>query len=98
MRKRALLALLVAACGCRAPEEGHMKAIIGAVLIDGLGGPPLSNSVVVIVGNRIRAAGAASAVPIPAEADKIDGSGRYLVPALVEVAANIQDRDEAALM
>ena len=74
-----------------------MKVIIGAVLIDGLGGPPMSNSVVVISAGRIRAAGAASAVPIPAEADKIDGSGRFLMPALVAVAPNIQGQDEAAL-
>jgi imidazolonepropionase-like amidohydrolase len=98
MQKRAFLALaLLAACACKAPEEGHMKVIIGAVLIDGEGGPPLTNSVVVLSGDRIRAAGAASAIPIPAEADKIDGSGRYLMPALVAVSANIQGRDEAAL-
>src|SRR5205085_3504987 len=60
--------------------------------------PPLTNSVVVISGNRIRAAGAASAIPIPAEADKVDGSGRYLMPALVAVAPNIQGKDESALI
>ena len=62
-----------------------MKAIIGAVLIDGQAGPPVSNSVVVVAGDRIRAAGAASTVPIPAEADKIDGSGKFLVPRPVDV-------------
>uniref|UniRef100_Q02A12 Amidohydrolase n=1 Tax=Solibacter usitatus (strain Ellin6076) TaxID=234267 RepID=Q02A12_SOLUE len=98
MPKRTVLALaLLASCACKAPEEGHMKVIIGAVLIDGLGGPPLTNSVVVISGDRIRAAGPASTVPIPAEADKIDGSGRFLVPALVAVAPTIQGQDEAAL-
>ena len=98
MPKRAVLALaLLASCACKAPEEGHMKVIIGAVLIDGMGGPPLTNSVVVISGDRIRAAGPASTVPIPAEADKIDGSGRFLVPALVAVAPNIQGQDDAAL-
>jgi imidazolonepropionase-like amidohydrolase len=98
MQKRAFLALaLLAACACKAPEEGHMKVIIGAVLIDGQGGPPLTNSVVVLSGDRIRAAGPASAIPIPAEADKIDGSGRYLMPALVAISANIQGKDEAAL-
>jgi imidazolonepropionase-like amidohydrolase len=74
-----------------------MKVIVGAVLMDGLGGPPLSNSVVVISGGKIRAAGPASAVPIPAEADKINGSGRFLMPGLVTVAPNIQGQDEAAL-
>ena len=62
-----------------------MKAIVGAVLIDGLGGPPLSDSVVVIAGERIREAGARSAVLIPEEADKIDGSGKFVVPAPLDV-------------
>jgi imidazolonepropionase-like amidohydrolase len=98
MPKRTLFVLaLLASCACKAPEEGHMKVIIGAVLIDGLGGPPLSNSVVVLSGDRIRAAGPASTVPIPAEADKIDGSARFLVPALVAISPNIQGRDEAEL-
>jgi imidazolonepropionase-like amidohydrolase len=63
-----------------------MKVIIGAVLLDGSGGPPVTNSVVVVAGDRIRAAGAASTVPIPAMADKIDGSGRFLVPAPVDMS------------
>jgi len=56
-------------------------------MIDGAGGPPVSNSVVVVAGGEIRDAGASSNVPIPAEADKIDGSGRYLVPGFVDVCA-----------
>jgi imidazolonepropionase-like amidohydrolase len=62
-----------------------MKAVIGAVLLDGLGGPPLSDSVVVIASERIREAGARSTVLIPEEADKIDGSGKTVVPAPLDV-------------
>jgi imidazolonepropionase-like amidohydrolase len=91
-----VLALLVSS-GCKAPEESHSKAILGAVLIDGSGGPPLSNSIVVTAGDRIRGAGPLSTIPIPAQADKINGAGRFLVPALVTVNPNIQGRDEAAL-
>src|SRR5204863_391941 len=65
--------------------ETRMKAIIGAVMMDGAGGPPVTNSVVVTAGEQIRAAGAASTVPIPALADKIDGSGKFLVPAPVDI-------------
>jgi len=36
-------------------------------------------------------------VPIPAQADKINGGGRFLAPALIGVSPNIQGRDEAAL-
>jgi imidazolonepropionase-like amidohydrolase len=82
-----------------------MKVVIGAVLLDGSGGPPLSNSVVVISGDRIQASGAASTVPIPALADKIDGAGRFLAPLPVDIydgspgktptAAHLFKRDES---
>jgi imidazolonepropionase-like amidohydrolase len=80
------LLLLFFLCGCKPPtEETHMKAIIGAVLFDGSGGPPITNSVVVVAGNHISAAGAPATVPIPALADKIDGAGRFLVPVPVDI-------------
>ncbi|HUB83645.1 MAG TPA: amidohydrolase family protein [Bryobacteraceae bacterium] len=78
-----LLALTL--CACKPAEEGHIKAIMGAVLIDGLGGPPLSDSVVVVAGDRISEAGSRSAVEIPDNADRIDGSGKFLVPAPLDV-------------
>jgi imidazolonepropionase-like amidohydrolase len=88
MSTRAALTLMLLTLGaCKPTEESRMKAIIGAVLIDGEGGPPVSGSVVVVAGDRIRASGAGSTVPIPAEADKIDGSGKFLVPGLVEVSS-----------
>lgn len=79
----ALLALLYSAC--KPTDDSHMKAIIGAVLIDGLGGPPVSDSIVVIATDHIREAGAHSTVMIPGEADKVDGSGKYLVPAPIDI-------------
>jgi len=86
MRRYALLLVAsIVLCSCKPTEESHMKAVIGAVLIDGLGGPPVSDSVVVIAGERIREAGARSAVLIPEEADKIDGSGKFVVPAPLDV-------------
>jgi hypothetical protein len=97
MGKFAILALAVlVTTACKAPEESHSKAIIGAVLMDGSGGPPLTNSMVVMAGDRIRGAGPASTIPIPAQADKINGGGRFLVPAPVSLTPNIQGRDEAA--
>lgn len=75
--------LLLAACG-PAPE-GRGKAFLGALLIDGSGGPPLSNSIVITSGGRILNAGRRSAIPIPSEADKIDGAGKSLLPAPLDV-------------
>ena len=84
--------LLLCLSACKPAEEGRAKAIIGAVLIDGAGGPPVTDSVVIVSGGLIRAAGARSNIPIPAEADKINGAGRFLVPDLVDVC----DRAEPA--
>jgi imidazolonepropionase-like amidohydrolase len=87
-RYLALLPLLL--CACKPSEQGHMKAIVGAVMIDGRGGPPLSNSIVVIDASAIREAGPSSAVPIPDEADKINGAGKFLVPGLVDVCPSAE--------
>jgi imidazolonepropionase-like amidohydrolase len=85
MKWRSIAVGLLWLCGCAPSDGGHGKAFLGAVLIDGLGGPPLSNSVVVTAGARIQAVGSPSNVPIPAEADRVDGSGKVIVPALVDV-------------
>lgn len=87
MRRSALALLSLALSACAPEVQGHLKVIIGAVMIDGKGGPPLSNSVVVFASDRIRAAGANSDVPIPGDADRIDGSGKVLVPALIDISS-----------
>jgi imidazolonepropionase-like amidohydrolase len=85
MQRCALTFLSLALCACAPEIEGHLKAFIGAVMIDGAGGPPVSNSVVLVASDRIRAAGSHSNIPIPSDADKIDGAGNFLVPAVVDV-------------
>src|SRR5215469_5421190 len=93
MNRRALVIPLLCLAGCAPSGGGHAKAFLGAVLIDGLGGPPLSNSVVLTAGERIEAAGPQSTVPIPADADRIDGSGKVIVPALVDVCDRADPAD-----
>lgn len=81
-----LLALSVLCVfGCKPPEESVQKAIIGAVLIDGTGGPPVSDSVVIVAGSRIRAVGNRTNMPIPAGLEKINGAGKFLVPGLIDL-------------
>jgi imidazolonepropionase-like amidohydrolase len=71
--------------GCKPPEQPAVTSIVGAVLIDGTGGPPISDSVVTIENGRIRAVGARVSLPVPAEAEKIDGAGKFVVPAPIDV-------------
>jgi imidazolonepropionase-like amidohydrolase len=82
--------------GCKPPEESLQKAIIGAVLIDGSGGPPLSNSVVIVAGSRIRAIGNRANMPIPAGVEKIDGMGKFLVPGLIDLHVHLGTRAGAS--
>lgn len=79
------LCLALGLCGC-SPPRTKLKAIIGATLIDGRGGPPVPDAIVVTAGPRIRAAGPRPLVPVPAGSEKIDGAGKYVVPGLIDLA------------
>ena len=61
-----------------------MKALVGANLIDGTGGPVLRNAAVLIDGERIEAVGPAAAVTLPPAAEVIDVSGLALLPGLID--------------
>ena len=61
-----------------------MKAITGATLIDGNGGAPLSDTVVVIEDNTIKTVGSRADVQIVEHAEVIDASGMTLMPGLID--------------
>lgn len=66
------------------PEPGPPTAIVGALLIDGLGGPPIPDSAVLVRGTTIVDAGPRSEVEIPEEAELVDASGLSLMPGLID--------------
>jgi imidazolonepropionase-like amidohydrolase len=68
---------------------GPALVIQGGTLIDGNGGAPVTNSVVVIQGGRIVATGRAGAVQIPAGAQTINATGKYVLPGLWDAQTNI---------
>lgn len=82
-----LLPLLIGISACQPAADSHAKAIIGAVLIDGMGGPPLTNSVVVYGDGRILQAGRHGEIPVSTGTSTVDGSGKFVVPGLVDIAA-----------
>ncbi len=67
-----------------APDEKPAIAISGARLVDGLGGLPVEDAVVVVQNNRIKAAGARGDVEIPEDAEQFDASGKTLIPGLID--------------
>jgi imidazolonepropionase-like amidohydrolase len=85
MRIAVLAALLFSLGACQPAQEDRTVAIVGAVLIDGAGGPPLTDSMVLVGGGRILAAGRRTELSIPAGANVIDGGGQYIVPLPIDV-------------
>ncbi len=64
--------------------------IKGGVLIDGNGGGPLVDAVVVIEGNRITNVGQADEVSYPENAEIIDASGKFILPGLWDAMVSYQ--------
>jgi imidazolonepropionase-like amidohydrolase len=58
------------------------RAITGATLIDGRGGPPVANANVIVREGKIECAGPDCAVP--AGIDVVDGHGMWITPGLVD--------------
>jgi imidazolonepropionase-like amidohydrolase len=73
---------------------GGLTAIVGARLIDGTGTAPVDDSVVLVQGERIRAAGARAAVQVPRDAEVVDARGKVLTPGLVDVHCHINQPPE----
>ena len=69
--------------------QSAVTAITGATLIDGTGAGPVADAVVVIDGDRIRAAGPKASVPVPPGATVIDGRGGFVVPGFIDTNVHL---------
>lgn len=67
----------------------EVKILTGATLVGIDGEPSIPNAVVVIKGERIEAAGPASAIPLPEGATPIDLGGKWLLPGLMNMHVHL---------
>ena len=65
-------------------------AITGATLIDGLGGAPIRPATIVTRNGKIAAAGPAASTPIPADAERVDATGKFVIPGLWDMHAHYE--------
>ena len=65
-------------------------AFVGATLIDGTGKPPVPNATVVTSNGKIVAAGPSTSVKIPSGAQRIDVTGKYIIPGLWDMHAHYE--------
>jgi imidazolonepropionase-like amidohydrolase len=66
------------------PDHEKSIAITGATLIDGRGGAPVPDSVVIVRGERVIAAGTRSSVQVPQGAEIVEAPGLTLLPGLID--------------
>ena len=75
--------VLVPLIACAQAQD--TKVITGATLIDGTGGAPIQNAVIVIEGTRITQVGASDKTTIPKGAHMIDARGKFVIPGLADM-------------
>ena len=72
-----------------AAADGGVKALVGGRLIDGFGGAPLANSVILIEGERITAIGQVGSLAVPAGAEVISTEGMDVLPGLWDMHVHL---------
>ena len=87
-------ALVLAASGSPGGQKpaappSKIKALVGGTLIDGFGGRPVRNSVILIDGERISAVGVAGSLAVPAGAEVISTEGMSVLPGLWDMHVHL---------
>ena len=65
------------------------KAVLHATLIDGTGAQPMPDTTLIVRDGRIEAVGAASTIAVPDDCERIDATGRTVMPGLIEGHAHV---------
>ena len=72
-----------------APPGDPVIAIVGATLIDGNGGTPVPDAVVLVTGNKITDVGPRSRVKVPQDARVIDATGKFMTPGFIDTNVHL---------
>ncbi|MDN5211742.1 amidohydrolase family protein [Fulvivirgaceae bacterium BMA12] len=75
------------------PEGSQTVAIVGATIIDGNGGKPLTDGCVIVRGNKIQNVGKTSDITIPEGAELVDANGLTLLPGFIDSHFHLDGHD-----
>ncbi len=101
---RRLLAAALALIACspaaaRAQAEPPALAIVGVIVVPMTeGGGVLRGQTVLVRGGRIEAIGPADRMAVPADAVRVDGAGRWLMPGLADMHVHLEYTPEPDLL
>ena len=87
--KRAMLLGMLLAVPVTLTAQVRTKALVGGTMIDGFGGAPVRNSVILIEGQRIRAIGTVGTLAVPAGAEVISTEGMTVLPGLWDMHVHL---------
>ncbi len=88
------LLLVLAACSKVADKLGVQRdrviALEGATLIDGAGGAPKSDALIIIRNGHIETIARVNEIPIPKGAERINLAGKTIIPGLIDAHAHVE--------
>ena len=86
--------VLLAGCGTE-PDAVEitpgLQAFIGARIINGTGETPIEEGVLIVRDGEIETVGASDAVEVPADAERIDATGKTIIPGLINTHGHVND-------
>jgi len=84
-----IAAVLVSAQQPQLARPTPVRALVGGTLIDGFGGRPIRNSVILIEGERIKAVGQVGSLQVPAGAETVSTEGMTVLPGLWDMHVHL---------
>jgi imidazolonepropionase-like amidohydrolase len=72
-----------------AAAQTPVTALVGGTLIDGFGGPPIRNSVILMAGERIHAVGQVGSLSVPPSAITVSTEGMTVLPGLWDMHVHL---------
>ncbi len=87
MRAVVVALLLLAACS---KSKDRVIALAGATLIDGAGGEPKQDALIIIRNGHIESVARVNQIPVPKNAERIDLVGKTIIPGLIDAHAHVE--------
>ena len=81
---------LLAGCSKLLPAKDHVVALEGATLIDGAGGPPKQDALIIIRNGHIETIARVNEIPVPNSAERINLVGKTIIPGLIDSHAHVE--------
>lgn len=70
-------------------QSTPLKALVGGRLVDGFGGSPIPNSVILVEGDRIKAVGQVGTLAVPKDAEIVSTEGMTVLPGLWDMHVHL---------